>query len=98
MQTSTLEPSKYTPFQLVNYLETRFNASHRAPRPAVFTLQEENSGVLLQDGVGGTAGVAGDILLDVASQHNFNLLLLEATLDDQLAVAVHRATRTQLSK
>jgi len=52
----------------------------------------------LQDGVGGTAGVAGDILLDVASQHNFYLLLLEATLDDQLAVAVHRAARTQLSK
>jgi hypothetical protein len=52
----------------------------------------------LQDGVGGAAGVAGDILLDVSTQHNFYLLLLETTLDDQLAVAVHRAACTQLSK
>jgi hypothetical protein len=42
--------------------------------------------------------VASYVLLDVTTQHNFDLLLLETTLDDELAVAVHRTTCTQFSK
>lgn len=42
--------------------------------------------------------MAGDILLDVPSEHVLYLLLLKPALDDQLTVAVHRATGTQLSQ
>lgn len=38
------------------------------------------------------------VLLDVATQHVLYLFRLEATLDDELRVAVHRATRTQLGE
>jgi len=42
--------------------------------------------------------VTGDILLDVATQHVLDLFGLEATLDDQLLVAVHGTAGTQLGQ
>tara|TARA_R110002003_G_scaffold1005_2_gene21962 strand:+ start:16066 stop:16491 length:426 start_codon:yes stop_codon:yes gene_type:complete len=49
-------------------------------------------------GVWRTARLAGDILNDVPPEDVLNLLLLEATLDDQPAVTSHGTARTQLSK
>ena len=40
-------------------------------------LEEEQPGLLVEDGVGGPAGVAGHVLLDVTSQHVLYVLLLE---------------------
>lgn len=79
-------------------LEARFNTSDRTARTARFTLQEEQSRVLLQDRIGRAAGVAGDVFLDVSSQHVFDLFRLEAALDDELIVTVDRPARTQLSQ
>lgn len=76
-------------------LEAGFDAGDGAAWAAGFALQEEESGVLLQDCVGGFAGVTGDIFLDVATQDILNLLGLEASLNDQLIVAIHWATCAQ---
>ena len=43
------------------------------------TLEEEQPGLLVEDGVGGPAGVAGHVLLDVTSQHVLYVLLLETS-------------------
>lgn len=42
--------------------------------------------------------MTGDVLLDVPTQHVLDLFGLEASLDDQLRVAVHRSASTQLSE
>lgn len=42
--------------------------------------------------------MAGDVLLDVPTQHILDLLGLETALDDQLCVAVHRSARAQLGE
>ena len=60
-------------------------------------LEEEEPGLLVEDGVRGPAGVARHVLLDVPPQHILYVLLLEAALEDELVVAVDsRAGRTQL--
>ena len=42
-------------------------------------LEEEEPGLLVEDGVGGPAGVARHVLLDVPPQHVLYVLLLETT-------------------
>ena len=42
-------------------------------------LEEEEPGLLVEDGVRGPAGVTGHILLDVPSQHVLYVLLLETS-------------------
>ena len=81
-----------------NGLETALDAGHRTPRAAGLALQEEQSGVLLQDGLRRAAGLTGHVLLDVFLKYTFDLLRLETALDDQLVVRVHRAARTQLGQ
>lgn len=44
-------------------LEPGLDALHGAPGAAGLTLQEEEPGLLLQDGVGRAAGVTGHVLL-----------------------------------
>jgi hypothetical protein len=53
---------------------------------------------LIQLGVGRLAGLASDILDDVFSDHVLDLLLLEATLDDQSPATVDGTVGTQLSE
>lgn len=79
-------------------LETGLNTSDRASRPARLALQEEQPGVLLEDGFGRAAGVARHVLLDVPPQHVLDLLRLEAALDDELGVAVDGTARAQLGE
>ena len=43
------------------------------------TLEEEQPGLLVEDGVGGPAGVTGHVLLDVTSQHVLYLFPLETS-------------------
>ena len=59
-------------------------------------LEEEQPGLLVEDGVGGPARVTRDVLLDVAPQHVLDVLLLEPSLDDQLVVAVNSSAGSQL--
>ena len=59
-------------------------------------LEEEQPGLLVEDGVGGPARVTRDVLLDVAPQHVLDVFLLEPSLDDQLVVAVNSSTGSQL--
>jgi hypothetical protein len=77
-------------------LETGPDGLHRASRVTRHALQKEQSRLLVEDGVGGAAGVAGHVLLDVPPEYVLHVLLLEAALDDQLVVAVNRANRAQL--
>ena len=81
-----------------NGLESGLDGLHRAAGVAGHALEEEQPALLLQDGVGGAAGVAGDVLLDVAAEDVLDVLLLEAALDDQLVAAVERAHRAQLGE
>ena len=60
------------------------------------TLEEEQAGFLVEDGVGGPARVARHVLLDVAPQHVLDVFLLEPSLDDQLVVTVNSSTGSQL--
>jgi len=59
-------------------------------------LEEEQPGLLVEDGVGGPARVTRDVLLDVAPQHVLDVLLLEPSLDDQLVVTVNSSAGSQL--
>ncbi len=61
-------------------------------------LQEEQPRLLVQDGVRGSAGVACDILLDVAPKDVLDMLLLELALHHELIVAINGTSRSQLSK
>ena len=79
-------------------LETGLDGLHRAPRVTGHALQEEQPALLVEDGVGGSAGVARHVLLDVPPEHVLNVLLLEAALDDQLVVAVEGAHGSQLGE
>lgn len=79
-------------------LETGLDALDRAPRVAGHALQEEQPRLLVQDGVGRPAGMAGDVLLDVPPQHVLDVLLLETAFHDELAVAVDGAHGAQLGR
>lgn len=81
-----------------NGLETRFDGGDRASRSTCLALEEEEAGVFLQDRVGGTTGVACDVFFHVPPEHILHLFLLETTLDDELIVAIHGTTCTQLGK
>ena len=59
-------------------------------------LHESETVFFCEDGVGGLADLAGDVLDDVASQHGLDLGGLEATLDNQPLATIHRAGGTQL--
>ena len=59
-------------------------------------LEEEQPGLLVEDGIGGPARVTRDVLLDVAPQHVLDVFLLEPSLDDQLIVAVNSSAGSQL--
>ncbi len=61
-------------------------------------LEEEQPGLLVEDGVWRSAGVAGHVLLDVAAEDVLNVLLLEAALDDELVVSVDGAHGAQLGE
>lgn len=61
-------------------------------------LEEEQTGLLVQDGVRGPACVTCDVLFDVPPEDILNMLLLKPSLHDQLVAAVHGSTCTQLSK
>lgn len=55
------------------YLETRFNASNRTPRPARFTLKEEQSCIFLQNSIRRTTCMAGNIFLNISENKTFFL-------------------------
>ena len=55
-------------------LETWFDARHRTSRPAGLALQEEETGVILQDCLGRSAGVTCYILLNIPAKWDFNQL------------------------
>lgn len=61
-------------------------------------LEEKQPGLLVQDSVGGPAGVAGDVLLDVPPKHVLYVLLLEPSLHDELVVAVNGPAGAELGK
>ena len=62
-------------------LEPGLDGLHRAPRVARHALQEEQPRLLVQDGVGGTAGVARDVLLDVPVYEGFSSYTNIQTID-----------------
>merc|ERR1719374_393101 len=65
-------------------LEAGLDGLHRARGVARHALKEEEPGLLVEDGVGAAAGVAGYILLDVPSEDVLYVFLLESSLHDQL--------------
>merc|ERR1719264_1845248 len=79
-------------------LETGLDGLDTAGGVTGHALQEEQPCLLVQDRVRGSACVAGDILLDVPSQHIFYVLLLESPFHDELVAAINGATSTKLSK
>lgn len=69
-------------WSIVRKVTTQLGSSmitQSSPRMTAHALEEKQSGLLGQDGVGWTAGVAGHIFLDVTSQHTLYMLLLKAT-------------------
>ena len=82
-------------FQL-SHLKSCFDGLNRAGAVTRHALEEEQPGLLVEDGVGGPARVTRHVLLDVTSQHILNVLLLESSLDDQLIVTINSSTCSQL--
>ena len=76
-------------------LESMFNGSHGTAWPTSLTLEKKDSGVLLEERVGGTTSVTRDVLFDVTTENVLNLLLLEPSFDNQLIVPVNWAARSQ---
>ena len=79
-----------------SYLKSCFDGLNRAGAVTRHALEEEQPGLLIEDGVGGPARVTRHVLLDVTSQHILNVLLLESSLDDQLIVTINSSTCSQL--
>ena len=82
-------------FQL-SHLKSCFDGLNRAGAVTRHALEEEQPGLLIEDGVGGPARVTRHVLLDVTSQHILNVFLLESSLDDQLIVTINSSTCSQL--
>ena len=82
-------------FQL-SHLKSCFDGLNRAGAVTRHALEEEQPGLLIEDGVGGPARVTRHVLLDVTSQHILNVLLLESSLNDQLIVTINSSTCSQL--
>ena len=82
-------------FQL-SHLKSCFDGLNRAGAVTRHALEEEQPGLLVEDGVGGPARVTRHVLLDVTSQHILNVFLLESSLDDQLIVTINSSTCSQL--
>lgn len=59
-------------------------------------LKEKEPDVFAENGVGGAASVARDVLLDVLSQHGLDVPLLELALQNQLVAAVDGTHSSQL--
>merc|ERR1719264_1308533 len=79
-------------------LETGLDGLDTAGGVTGHALQEEQPSLLVQDRLRGSACVAGDILLDVPSQHILYVLLLESPFHDELVAAINGTTCSQLSK
>merc|ERR1719264_1870797 len=79
-------------------LETGLDGLDTARGVTGHALQEEQPRLLVQDRVRGSACVAGDILLDVPSQHILYMLLLKSPFHDKLVAAINGTTCSQLSK
>merc|ERR1719264_866411 len=79
-------------------LETGLDGLDTARGVTGHALQEEQPRLLVQDRVRGSACVAGDILLDVPSQHILYMLLLNSPFHDELVAAINCTTCSQLSK
>ena len=62
-----------------HHLETGLDGLDTARGVAGHALEEEQPGLLVEDGVRGPAGVAGHVLLDVTPQHVLYVLLLETS-------------------
>ena len=82
-------------FQL-SHLKSCFDGLNRAGAVTRHALEEEQPGLLIEDGVGGPARVTRHVLFDVTSQHILNVLLLESSLNDQLIVTINSSTCSQL--
>lgn len=82
-------------FQL-SHLKSCFDGLNRAGAVTRHALEEEQPGLLVEDGVGGPARVTRHVLLDVTSQHILNVFLLESSLNDQLIVTINSSTCSQL--
>ena len=63
-------------FQL-SHLKSCFDGLNRAGAVTRHALEEEQPGLLVEDGVGGPARVTRHVLLDVPPQHVLYVLLLE---------------------
>merc|ERR1719264_2407801 len=79
-------------------LETGLDGLDTARGVTGHALQEEQPRLLVQDRVRGSACMAGDILLDVPSQHILYMLLLKSAFHDKLVAAINGTTSSQLSK
>ena len=62
------------------------------------TLKEEQSSLLVEDGVWGSTSVTGDILFNVSPKNILYVLLLEATFHDELVATIDSSTGSQLGK
>merc|ERR1719264_104542 len=79
-------------------LETGLDGLDTARGVTGHALQEEQPRLFVQDRVRGSACVAGDILLDVPSQHILYMLLLKSPFHDKLVAAINGTTCSQLRK
>ena len=65
---------------------------------ASHALKEKQPGVLVENRVGRSTCVTGDVFLDVLPQHGLNVSLLKLSLQDQLIATVDGTHGTQLCR
>jgi len=79
-----------------NSLESSFDGLYTTRRVTSHTLKEEQTGLLVEDGIWRPAGVAGDILLDITSEYTLYVFLLESTFHNKLITSVNSPAGPQL--
>ena len=79
-------------------LEPTLNRVNRPPRPAALARNKEDSVLLGEERVRRFAGLAGDVLDEVAPEDVFDLFLLEPAFDDEASGAVDGAGGTHFGE
>jgi len=78
--------------------ESGLDGRDRTSRATSVTLEEEETGILRELGIGRFTRMTCHILLDVLAENVFDVLLLETALEDEAIVAVNGSRRSEFSE
>ena len=79
-------------------LEPTLDRINRTPRPTALARNEENTVLLTKESIGRLAGLARNVLDEVATEDVLDLFLLEAAFDDEASGTIDGAGGTHFGE